>query len=388
MKLNFKLLAITLLFINVSFSQTTIANLISQVSQPGIIQTVRDLSGEDSTVVTGNTVLIEHRVSDYDNNLAADYIKEQLTSYGLSVAAINYSANGRNIVATKIGNVNPNDIYLISAHYDAVSYHGADDNASGVAAVLEAARIMANYDFENTVVFALWDEEEIGLKGAENYANTASQNNDNILGVVNMDMIGYDGDNDKLFDIDVRNYANSNQIASDLVNIVSTHNLDLVSNIVNPGTLDSDHSTFWDAGYSAVLLGEAWSENDITPGYHSANDRINLFNYSYFFNMVKLCVGYITTKAVLLNTTAISPTFTPLAKIYPNPTKGFANLYYKNNIHAEINIINTYGNIVFTRNVNGNFVKLDLTNLSNGIYIIKTVESNGSTSVLKMIKEN
>lgn len=230
------------------------------------------MSGEDSTTVAGNNVLIRHRVSASDNNLAANYIEEQFNSYGLNKTNINYSGQGRNVIATKIGLVNPNDVYIISAHYD------ADDNASGTTAVLESARILSNYSFENTVIFALWDEEEIGLLGASNYANTATQNNDNILAVLNLDMIGYDGDNDQRFDIDVRNIANSYQIKTDLIGLVSTYNLNLVPFVVDPGTPDSDHSVFWDQGFSSLLIGEAWSLNDITPGYHSANDRISLFN--------------------------------------------------------------------------------------------------------------
>lgn len=289
-------------------SAQTISDLINLVSPTGVEQMVRDISGEDPVLVGGNSVTIDHRVSNWGNDLAANFLVEQFQSYGLSVSDDSYSAGGRNIYATQVGVVNPNDIYIICAHYDAVGYYGADDNASATAAVLEAARIMSNYQFENTVIFALWDEEETGLNGATAFATAAASNNDNILGVVNMDMIGYDGDNDHVVDIDVRNIANSLQIKDDLINVINTHNLNLTPNVVNPGTLDSDHAAFWDQGYSALLVGEEWSGWDITPGYHTnSNDRISLFNMSYFVEMVKLSVGYITTKAVPY--TSCSPTF-------------------------------------------------------------------------------
>ena len=113
-----------------------------------------------------------------------------------------------------MGKTNPNNIYIVCAHYDTVADYCADDNATGTAAVLEVARILSKQCVDNTIVYALWDEEEIGLRGSQFYANQAATNNDNILGVLNMDMMGYDGDNpgqsgDNEFDIDYRNIAGS-----------------------------------------------------------------------------------------------------------------------------------------------------------------------------------
>ena len=53
---------------------------------------------------------------------------------------------------------NPNDIYIVSAHYDSVTNFGADDNASGTAAIIELARILSQYCTENTIIYALWDD--------------------------------------------------------------------------------------------------------------------------------------------------------------------------------------------------------------------------------------
>lgn len=67
---------------------------------------------------------------------------------------------------------------------------GADDNASGAAVVLEAARLLSSIQTPYTIIFALWDEEEIGLIGSANYARHAVQSGEQILGIVNMDMLG------------------------------------------------------------------------------------------------------------------------------------------------------------------------------------------------------
>ena len=212
-----------------------------------------------------------------------------------------YSSGGRNILAIQEGKTNPDDIYIICAHYDSVADYCADDNASGTTAILEIARILSTQCLDNTIVYALWDEEEIGLIGAGYYANQAANNGDNILGVLNIDMMAYDGDDDSDFDIDVRDIANSLQIKDDIIAVLNTYGLNLNVNVVNPGTTASDHSKFWNEGYSAVLFGEAWSNGDFTPDYHTANDRVSTLNLPYFHEMTKLLMAYTATKAGLVN---------------------------------------------------------------------------------------
>ncbi len=388
MKIKYILLLVLFFSTHFVFCQTT-NDLMNQVSQQGIIQTVRDLSGEDSTFVGGNKVLIEHRVSSIGNNLAADYIVEQLTTYGLNVSTIDYTDQGRNIVATQTGLVHPDSIYIISAHYDAVTNYAADDNASGVAAVLETARILSKYKFDNTIKYALWDEEEQGEVGAKNYASTARSNNDKILAVLNMDMIGHDSDNDKLFDIDVQDIANSYQIKNDLIDIVNSYHLNLVSNVVDPGTWDSDHAAFWEQGYSALLLGEAWSTGDITPGYHTTSDRISLFNFDYFYNMVKLCVGYTTTKGVVRISTGLNPISQLSCKLYPNPTNGIVNMELdKSFIGGELTVMNVYGEHIIKQKIQEQLITLNMETLPSGIYIYRFTDNRKKGSqLIKVLKK-
>src|SRR6185503_11484427 len=90
-------------------------------------------------------------------------------------------------------------VYVVSAHYDsrrtevldgAGDAPGADDDASGVSAVLELARVMAPHPTEATIVFVAYAGEEQGLYGSTHFAELAKQNNWNIQGVLNMDIIG------------------------------------------------------------------------------------------------------------------------------------------------------------------------------------------------------
>ena len=372
---------------SLSFGQT-VYSFINELDSAGIVQLVRDLSGEDSTTVNGTRVLITNRASSSGNDIAADYIKERLISYNLDVSDIPFNSNGRNIVSKLTGTINPDSIYLICGHYDAVGNHGADDNASGTAAILEAARVMSQGQFENSVVFALWDEEETGLNGAKDYAQQAFIDGDKILGVLNLDMIGYDGDNDHEFDIDVRDIANSYQMRDDLLQLLIDYDIDLIANIVDPGTPDSDHSAFWNKGYSAVLVGEAWSNNDITPGYHTPNnDRISLFNFGYFYQMVRLATGYIVTKANPAPVTAInnsSSSNTSLA--YPNPTKNALTINCDNCKNGHFQIIDVLGVIIDSGSLNLEN-QINTAHLPSGFYSLLITIDSGFSNKTPFIKE-
>ncbi|WP_111682291.1 M28 family peptidase [Winogradskyella tangerina] len=289
----------------------SVEDLMNEVSNSNLQETVAQLSGEQSAVINGSTQTITSRVHN-NNDLAADYIKQRLESIpNLNVQFQNFNITGKNIIATQVGTTNPDDIYLVCAHYDSVTTFCADDNATGVAAVIEVARILSTQCTENTIVYALWDEEEIGLRGANYYAQQAADTSngntrDNILAVINMDMIGYDGDapgtaGDNEFDIDVRNIANSIGIKDDLISILNTYTFDLSEIVVNPGTTASDHSRFWNQGYSAVLVGESWETNDQTPDYHTSNDRVEDIDFQYMTELTKLVTAYMATKSGLIN---------------------------------------------------------------------------------------
>lgn len=284
----------------------SIQDLINEVDINRLTLLLNEFSGEQSTVVNGNTVTITNR-QQANNDLAADYLIERFQELdNLTIIDQAFNSNGRNIIATQLGKTNPDDIYIVCAHYDTVADFCADDNATGTAAVLEVARILSNQCLDNTIVYALWDEEEIGLNGSSFYANQAAANGDNILGVLNMDMMGYDSDapgtpGDNEFDIDVRNFADSVAMMNDIINVLNSYTFDLSVITVNPGTFASDHSSFWVNGYSAVLLGESWETNDQTPFYHTSGDRVATLDIPYFHELTKLVTAYMATAGGLVN---------------------------------------------------------------------------------------
>ncbi|MGB2173653.1 MAG: M28 family peptidase [Flavobacteriaceae bacterium] len=309
MKKVFLLFSLSFSLIGALSAQTEL-DLINAVSLDSLSQTLQEFTGEVATNVGGNSVTILNREQS-NNDLAGDYLVEKFNAMNsLTVTDQPFNTNGRNIIATQLGKTNPNDIYIICAHYDSVADYCADDNASGTATVLEVARILSTQCMDNTLVYALWDEEEIGLRGANFYASQANNNGDNILGVLNIDMMGYDGDDDDDFDIDVRPIANSIEMKDDLVALLATYNFNLNVNVVNPGTTASDHARFWDQGYSAVLVGESWDNDDQTPYYHSSSDRFSSLDLPYFHELAKLIMSYMVTKGSLVsvdNSLTVSP---------------------------------------------------------------------------------
>jgi len=282
-----------------------IQDIISQTNLDSLITYVRILSGEDSVWVNGSRVRIQHRVSDLGNDLVADFLKQKLETFSLDVYDQIYSSDGRNVYAIQPGYLYPEKQYIICAHYDAVDDYCADDNASGVAAVLETARILSQYDFKYTLIYALWDEEEIGLLGSHYYASRAQDIQSDIRGVINLDMIGWDSDQDRLLDIHSSEIANTNTLANLFIINNFLYDLPLSPVIYNPGTWQSDHSSFWDYGYGAVLVIEAYYGGDLNPYYHSIEDRLDKFDLSYFHNISKLSISVISTLVEITEDTLI-----------------------------------------------------------------------------------
>lgn len=226
------------------------------------------------------------------NVQSTQWMLEQFQSYGLQAEFHLYTQNGgqrRNVIATLPGVVDPTKVIYLCGHLDSTSptpstcAPGADDNGSGTAAVLEAARIMSGYLFEYTVKFALFNGEEQGLVGSAAYAAYVAGQDEDILAVYNMDMIAYRGTDPAPPDLVIYTNSASQAVAANLETAIDTY---------VPGQLDpvvlvealaaSDHASFWDYGYHAIcsIEEEAWG-SDFCPWYHTCDDRIERYPQDY-----------------------------------------------------------------------------------------------------------
>jgi hypothetical protein len=286
-----------------TLSQTPIIQtIINQTNIDSLTYFVRELSGDVQTIIGGSPYTILSRNKNQPgNNKAADYIKQKLNSYGLAAYDQNFSSTGRNVYGVQLGSLYPNKKYIICAHYDdmpsGTTAPGADDNASGTAAVIEAARIFTQYNSKYTIIYALWDEEEQGLIGSAYYALQAYNAGDSIMGVINLDMISWDSNSDNKAEIHTRPIANSISLKDKMIETNSLYSIGLTLYTVNPGATYSDHASFWNRNYGAILLIEY--DSDFNAYYHTVNDKIQYFNLPYFFKNSKAALGTVATLAEL-----------------------------------------------------------------------------------------
>jgi len=267
---------------------------------------VQEIVGEVSQTSYTNyldNVLYTHLGDDRgfgaEHDLARASIYSHFDGLGLCTALHPFEYSGDiyyNVVGTHYGTVRPGDIYIVGAHYDSVSNPGADDNASGTAAVMEAARVLSRYEFEATLIFIGFDREEQGLHGSTAYAQDHSS--DDILGMISLDMIAYNGSG--LNKARIYGRDSSAALKQSLAEAISLYGNGL--SCEDSGRLDaSDHAPFEAEGFQACLLIEydVWDN----PYYHSLNDSVDMLNYiDYAFatNMVGSTVGFLATAAVLI----------------------------------------------------------------------------------------
>jgi subtilisin-like proprotein convertase family protein len=260
--------------------------MISGISMQSISKIVHELTGDTSTIIGGLPYTILTRAYNYPGNqMAAQYILEKFASFGYTPSFQTFSETGKNVIAVKTGIRYPNKQFIICAHYDSYPFEprsiGADDDATGVCGVLEAARVMAPYDFDYTVIYVAMDEEERWLLGSGAYADTALLRNDSIMNVINLDMTAYDANHDGRLKVITNNpsiyYANA---VNSAFMIFQPELSPIVS--VEPNAA-SDHYSFWERGFKAV-----WPfESDVNPYINSMYDTITHFNYDYFLKMTR-----------------------------------------------------------------------------------------------------
>ncbi len=375
-----------------SYSQiASIQAIIDSVNIDSLMFRTEEISGERGVFINGIEDTIYSRNKNRPGNeLCFKYIRDKFQSYGLQVDSGIFGAVGKNIWAILPGALYPNEPVIICAHYDGMPNvaiaPAADDDGSGVAAVLEAARVITQggYQFEHTIIFAIWDEEEYGLGGSNNFASLADVANDTIHGVINMDAIAHDSDNDSVARVHTKPTANSEIIADTVVAVNIDYNIGIDLQVNNPGATYSDHASFWNHNYGALLMIQDW-DNDANPHYHTVTDLIQYFNIPYFHKLARLSIASAAAFAVPYTTPigfGLEEEMLESIKVFPNPSQSIVNIKWLQE-YKNVQVVDLLGKVVYSNVIpeGAKSIVLDANNFDNGIYFIKLI--NGSKELVK-----
>jgi len=237
---------------------------------------------------------------------AADWIHATFQSYGLEVYFEEFEYGGktmRNVIARREGLISPDRVVIVGAHYDSTSETpttyapGADDNASGVAAVLETARILSDFDLSNTVEFIAFGGEEQGRRGSIHNATQAAAAGKNILAMVNLDMIGYWPPTSDM-ELDIGKNPGSSWLANTTESAALTYATIPVHNWPNTGVCFDDHVSYWPYNIAAIVLMDCYEghqnpggSGESTPHYHRTTDTIETLDLDQTTEAVRATVA-------------------------------------------------------------------------------------------------
>ena len=383
--------------------EASIVAALGNVSIDSLVWRLERLSGEVPVDVgNGPETILSRNKFNTGNALAAEWLQQRMVAMGYTPTVQAFGGStGENVIAVKTGLVHPDRKVVICGHYDAlpggpVNAPAADDDGSGTCSVLEAMRVLAPYSFENSIVFALWDEEEQGKVGSAYYAGVAAANDDTLLAVINMDAIAYDGDGDGLLRIHTRPTANSLAIKDTALMVNTAYGLNLNIAINNPGATYSDHASFWTEGYGAILVIEDF-DNDGNPHYHTPTDLLQYMDLPYWQDLTRLSIATTAVFAVPMNGpssltgTANPPSLSSLS-VYPNPATYEAKLWFELR-HAggvRATLVDAMGRTVQViaqgrLSAGTHQLTLPMAQLVAGTYLVR-VEADGAVRTVRVVR--
>jgi len=298
-----------------------IQRLISEFSQDRLREYLKNIEG------------LRHGWENYQAlEERALFIEDTLRSFNLDVERQEVQFHGRtyrNIIATHYGNSEKAEMILLGAHYDAaIGSPGADDNASGVAVMLEAAKILSKYTFGNTIQFAAFTLEEPQphtihfLIGSNHFAEEANRLKRNYSAVLILESVGYidNAEGSQIAPLFIKvpvpktgNFLGvvADRKSKDIMNVfadiaeqyapellVVTYKVPFSGRII-PETRFSDHASFWNQGYPALMLTDTAMFRN--PHYHSHRDRIDTLDFDFMAGVTKAVVSVIAQLGIYRN---------------------------------------------------------------------------------------
>ena len=375
-------LLLLVLVANLSFSQTFIQqyqDIVNQASQTNITNSLTEF--EAFGVKRRGTPALENTYN---------WMRNKYLSYGYSAGQLQEDTftNGaftcKNLILTKVGTVYPNTYVIVCGHYDSVSGSGTNDNGSGIATILEVARLLQNVPTEYSIKFINFSGEEDGLLGSQHYVNTIVNGTTpkmDIRLVFNIDEVGGVAgmtNNSITCERDTgnpsSNNAASNTMTNELINCVELYS---PLNGVLSYAYASDYMPFEDN--NEVITG--FFETNESSHPHSPTDLLVNMDPVYNFNVAKAATGAVLHFAIASTALGTNTFDNDLQmSFFPNPTKEILNINFGKltNQKSTIKIVDINGKVVFASTIENPSIieKINLPNLSRGMYLVNVTSEN------------
>jgi leucyl aminopeptidase len=273
-----------------TLSQQSMVNLLTpKVSATNMEATIRHLSTAYTTRYYTNQQSVE----------AVNWLKGQYESAskieGATVELFTHSFLQPSLIARIPGTSHPEEVVVIGGHIDSTSSignaPGADDDASGSSAVLEVFRVLnaAGIQFNRTISFEAYAAEEVGLRGSADIARKYAQDGVNVVAMLQLDMIGFKGNNPRIGLI--TDYTSSELNA--FVRLMIDGYLEIGYENARCGYGCSDHASFTAQGFPAIFPFELpFGEHN--SNIHTPRDTIDKLDMTYAAEFAKLGVAFAT----------------------------------------------------------------------------------------------
>lgn len=393
-------------------NQTDLSEILNQISADSVYATVQDLQN------FGSRLAVQNENNPDGNRDVADYIIQRLERYGVTTELDSFAVG--NTVAYGLWidqwfyNVkgvlpadNPIDdsIVLVGAHMDAISFNngnyysvaaqvpGADDNASGVAVMLELARICHtnNIQFSRNIHFMAYDAEEFGLWGSEADAYKRSKAGDKIALMMNNDMVSNPPDGD--WRLLLRWYDNAVDVLMRASSICEQYT-DLLP-VTLPDSENmlratrSDSYSYYEYGFRATYA----SEYTYPSTYHTAYDVTDSCNYAYLAEVARYNMAMLATYAGSVSwIIPEEPPTVTTTHVYPNPTCGKVTVQFllEQNSPVGISVLDLSGRTLlhYDNGIQSTGIchlELDLSVLPAGLYLCQ-IRTDKGVKTLKVLR--
>ncbi len=249
--------------------------MLDDVSSDNIERSVTDLVAMKSTDGSGAGTRYYTSAA---NMRAAEYLYQQLESYGLDVWYEDFLSWEGYLMVNVIGEVPGTDdsaVYGVMAHFDTISENlalapGADDNATGVAGSLEIARILSGYELNHPVRVVFVNVEEVGIVGSQEFATRANAEGTPYEGIFNLDAIGAARQYSYLV---LNGNGDTRWMADLLIRINDAYGLDQAINPMTNDAIVSDDTRLREGGIDSLMISrELYGQS---PTHHTAADQMD-----------------------------------------------------------------------------------------------------------------